>query len=670
MKRLAYLEKDSMTTRTSLSVAGIALVLLGFAGCGGSERRFGATGGKSGSSQGGIGGSSGRAQGGTAGVEAEAGEGGVADDGGTGGVGGEAGVSMDAGAGGMAGERSVDSRLTIASPSLAAGKTYVAYTGTISASGGERYTWSLSKGTLPAGVMLQGAQTATVTISGTATEAGQFPLTLSVTDGVATKTVDVTLSVTHTALFLSDRTAMGVNELFVTEIGGETAPAPVRLSASFPTGGGVSSYAWSPDGSKVLYLATQASTGTAELWLASLAAPGNAQRVSASGVAIGQFAWLGAGNIAAYSASNGDTYLTDLANSPPSVGKLVVAGKISAATLRPSPNGKSVGIQLPGTNANDVSYATWAAGTATAVPLITVQGSGPSFSYDGRYSVITSGPSGYWFDHSIASPMGNSLASSNGINFAWHPSTQSLFLAAGTGASYELSRVDFSSAGMTKTILVSASSCSNSQLRWSPDGKHGLYVCANDVRGIANLPTAAAGSDFSLLPSGFLSNAFTGITTSGWSPDSKWVALRADRDADGQFDLQLIRWSTPGVAYKPHATSSGSGVTTWAFAQNSRSVAFVGTVSPYANAALYLGQLPATGTPPTATLASAPAGAVVQADVNWLPGSRVIAYRAVVDGASQLFAVAVGADGSAGSVVPVSGASGSGVGSYLLAPSR
>jgi len=648
----------------------VALALLGFAGCSSSERRFGASGGKSGSSPDGSGGSSGRSQGGTAGIEAEAGEGGVADDGGRGGVGGEAGASMDAGAGGMAGESSVDSRLTIAPPSLTAGKTYVAYTGRISASGGERYTWSLSKGTLPAGMMLQGAQTATVAISGTATEAGRFPITLSVTDGVATKTVDVTLSVTHTALFLSDRTAVGVNELFITEIGAETAPAPVRLSASFPMGGGVTSYAWSPDGSKVLYLATEPLNGKAELWLASLVAPGNAQRVSASGLAIGQFAWLAAGNIAAYSAYNGDTYLTDLATSPPSAGKLVVTGKTSAATLRPSPNGKSVGIQLPATNANEVSYATWASGTATAVPLIIVQGSGPTYSYDGRYSVITSGPSGYWFDHSIASPMGNSLGSSNGINFAWHPTAQSLFLATGTGSTYELSRAEFTSAGMTKTALVTGGSCNNSQLRWSPDGKNGLYTCGNDVRGIANLPTAVAGSEFSLLPSGFLSNSFTGIATSGWSPDSKWIALRADRDVDGQYDLQLIRWSTPGVAYKPHAASSGSGVTTWAFAQNSRSVAFVGTVSPYANAALYLGQLPATGAPPIATLASAPAGAVVQSDVNWLPGARVIAYRAVVDGAAQLFAVAVGVDGTAGSVLPVSGASGSGVGSFQLAPVR
>jgi len=197
-----------------------------------------------------------------------------------------------------------------------------------------------------------------------------------------------------------------------------------------------------------------------------------------------------------------------------------------------------------------------------------------------------------------------------------------------------------------------------------------LYGCAGDVRGIGNLPNAVAGADFSLLPSGFLSNTFTDTWTVGWSPDSKWIAVRADRDVDARYDLQLIRWSAPGFAYKPHANSIGSGVATWAFAQNSQTVAFVGAISPQANAGLYLGKLPAAGAPPPATLVSAPASAVVQNDINWLPGSRSIAYRASVSGSAQLFALPIAADGTAGNAVSISGASGSGVSSYQLAPVR
>jgi hypothetical protein len=124
------------------------------------------------------------------------------------------------------------------------------------------------------------------------------------------------------------------------------------------------------------------------------------------------------------------------------------------------------------------------------------------------------------------------------------------------------------------------------------------------------------------------------------------------------------------VAYKPHANSIAPGVTTWAFAPNSQSVAFVGTIAPQNNLGLYLSKLPASGAPPTATLVSAPANAVVQTDINWLPGSHVLAYRAVVSGAAQLFAIPIAADGTAGSVISVSGTSVSGVSSFQLAPTR
>jgi len=114
----------------------------------------------------------------------------------------------------------------------------------------------------------------------------------------------------------------------------------------------------------------------------------------------------------------------------------------------------------------------------------------------------------------------------------------------------------------------------------------------------------------------------------------------------------------------------GAGVTNWAFAPHSQSIAFVGTIAPQNNAGLYLTKLPTSGAPPTATLVSSPASSVVQTDINWLPGSRVITYRATESGAAQLFAVPVAADGTAGSALPISGVSGSGVSSYQLAPTR
>jgi len=619
------------------------------------------------------GGASGTA--GTAGTSTDGGEAGAAEGGAAGSDarGGTAGTADDGGSSGTAGDSNVDTELAIAPPTLTPAKTYVAFSAKIHASGASQYTWSITSGTLPAGLALQGEQSATLTIAGTATEAGQFPITISVTDGSITKSVDVTLVVTHSALFLSDRSAAGVNELFLTEIGGESAAAPVRLSGSLPTGGNVSSYAWSPDGSKVLYLATPVVGGAAELWVASLASPGTAQRVSAVGVSVSQMVWLRAGNVAAYTTSAGDTYLAELSGAIPGGSKLAVTGPGTPSALAPSPNGSSLTVGTSefessiGMDLQTVTYVTWSPTVPKAVKIYSraLADSSLTFSYDGRFGFNVNG----WWDLSLAAPSYSNLGSTAGYYTSLSPGAQALLISE-SGSTRTLSVGVFEGGSLKTTVLAQGTACQFFPGPWSPDGNDAVFRCANDVRGIDQVATATVGTDFSLLPSGFLSNAFTDSTTVSWSPDSKWIALRADRDIDSQYDLYVVRWSAPGVAYNAHANSIGAGVTAWVFAPNSRSVAFVGGIAPQSNAGLYLTTLPTTGAPPTAALVSSPLNAVVQADINWLPGSRVITYRATVSDAAQLFAVPVAADGTAGTPVPVSGASGSGVTSYQLAPIR
>jgi hypothetical protein len=638
------------------------------------ERRTCPVGGAAGVAGGTSAGAGGKAmaaagKGGSGGANAQAGEAGSTDDAGSGGTG------EEAGSGGMAGDASVELELAIAKPTLATGKTYVPFTGKISASGAAQYNWSITSGALPVGLGLQGAESATVTIAGNPSEAGQFPLGLSVTDGTTTKSVDVTLVITHSALFLSDRNVAGVSELFLTEIGGASVAAPVRLNAPLPSGGGVSSYSWSPDGSKVMYLATQSSGGAAELWVSSLATPGTAQRVSAAGVAVSQIVWLATGYIAAYITSAGDAYLVDLSGAAPGMSKLAVSGPATPDSLTASPNGASL---IVGTAVSASLYAlssvTWAGGTPKSVtfePGAPINA--PTYSYDGRYGVANSANGGKWWDFSSASPVAADLGFVN-FSFSWSLRANAVVYAEAASftptVTAKLSRAVFNGGTFTSSTLVAGSSCGLTAAPWSPDGNHVLFRCNVDVRGVANVITAPTGTDFSLLPSGFLSNSFTDIPTAAWSPDSKWIALRADRDADAQYDLQLIRWSSPGIAYKPHPNTSGSGVTTWAFAPNSQLVAFVGKIAPQGNSGLYFSKLPSSGAPPTATLVSAPANAAVQNDINWLPGSRTISYRAVISGVPQLFALPVTADGTAGTPIPISGVSGSGVTSYQLAPTH
>jgi len=318
------------------------------------------------------------------------------------------------------------------------------------------------------------------------------------------------------------------------------------------------------------------------------------------------------------------------------------------------------------------AYVTWETGSPKAGTF----GGGASnfygYSYDGRFVATTRSGIGSLVDLSATPPTGNNLGPS--FTAAWSPNSE-LLLYYGDWASSDdpakLKLGTFNGGTLTSTLLVPSSACNGIAVApWSPDGKNGLFSCGRDLRGISNVATATVSTDFSLLPSGFLSNAFTDTYDVRWSPNSQWVALRSDRDVNNQFDLYLTRWSTPGALYKPHANSIAPGVTTWAFSQNSQSVAFVGTIAPQNNAGLYLTKLPTSGAPPTATLVSTPTTSTVQTDLNWLPGSRVIAYRATVSGAAQLFALPVAADGTPGSVVSISGVSGSGVSSYQLAPTR
>jgi Tol biopolymer transport system component len=666
-------------SRANSFVGLLVVVSLGIAACSSSARDFDDAGAGAGSSAGGNA-AGGRADSAGNGGAARAGaNNGIAgeSDAGSGGLGapggGDAGAADNAGAAGTG--VIVDTVLTITQATLATGKTYVPYTSMVSASGGASYTWSLASGALPAGLSLQSTTSAAVKIAGTPSEAGQFPITLSVTDGSSTATVDLTLAVTHSVLFLSDRNATGVNELFLTDVGASTVPTPTRLNASFPTGGGVSSYAWSPDGSKVLYLATQSSGGAAELWVAPLATPGTAQRVSAVGAIVSQFVWLLAGNIGAYSTADGNTYLVDLSGPTPGASKIALSGSGTQLALLVSPNGKSLIVG----SANDMvaayTYVSGTVDTPTAVflnPGLNNMLNEPDFSYDGRFAAAESSNGCIWWDLSLTSPTPGALGPSD-CSFLWSPNADAFVYAKLRNASppTELFLATFNGGSLTSTALIADGACSSTAVApWSPDGKNALFRCGADLRAISNVTTAAVSTDFSLLPSGFLANAFTDIESVSWSPDSQWIALRADRDANAQYDLFLIRWSAPGIAYRPHANSIAPGVATWAFAQNSQSVAFVGTISPHADAGLYLGNLPINGAPPTATLVSAATNSVVQNDINWLPGSRVIVYRAAVSGGTQLFEIPVTADGVAGAVTPISGLSGSGITSYLLAPSH
>jgi putative Ig domain-containing protein len=135
--------------------------------------------------------------------------------------------------------------LTVTTSTLRIATTGIAYTATLSASGGGSLTWSLAAGSLPAGLQLA----ANGTISGTPTAVGSSTFTVKVTDGSRSSTRELSLRVI--APFAAATPAMQPGEV--------GRPLTVSLSAT----GGITPYAWSlGSGTLPAGLLLDASTGT------------------------------------------------------------------------------------------------------------------------------------------------------------------------------------------------------------------------------------------------------------------------------------------------------------------------------------------------------------------------------------------------------------------------
>jgi hypothetical protein len=110
------------------------------------------------------------------------------------------------------------------------------------------------------------------------------------------------------------------------------------------------------------------------------------------------------------------------------------------------------------------------------------------------------------------------------------------------------------------------------------------------------------------------------------------------------------------------------GVSAYQFAPSSERIAYVGILGSATVPQLYVSPLPTLGLPGAAVQLST--GTSVQNDIAWLPGSRVVLYRANDPGGYQLHHVLLASDGTASTPLSTSGPSGGGVTSYQIAPVR
>jgi len=143
-------------------------------------------------------------------------------------------------------------QLKIATPTLPAAQTQGSYQASLAASGGKApYTWSVTSGTLPAGVALTSA---TGTISGTPTQTGAFSFGVQVRDSSSP------LQTASTSLTLNVSSATSSLKIVNTSL--PSGQVGVTYQTSNAASGGTSPYTWSiTSGALPVGLALSASSG-------------------------------------------------------------------------------------------------------------------------------------------------------------------------------------------------------------------------------------------------------------------------------------------------------------------------------------------------------------------------------------------------------------------------
>jgi hypothetical protein len=282
--------------------------------------------------------------------------------------------------------------LTVATASLSSGTVGTAYSQTLAASGGTGgYTWSISSGTLPAGLNLSAAGT----ISGTPTATGTANLTVQVKDSsgaaaskpftlaVAAPTLIITTASlsngTVGAAYSQTLTASGGTGGYTWSISSGTLPAGLNLSAA----GTISGTPTAPGTASLTVQVTDSSgTAASKPFTLTIAAP--PLIITTSGLAAGE---QGAPYLQVLAATGGiGSYTWSIA-----------AGTLPAG-LNMDGSGRIFGT-ISGATATFTAQATDAAGTTASKAFTLTVTPGPSFT---SQTTLATGVIGTAYDSAAA----------------------------------------------------------------------------------------------------------------------------------------------------------------------------------------------------------------------------------------------------------------------------
>lgn len=581
--------------------------------------------------------------------------------------------------------------LILLSADLPGAVQYATYTATVGAIGGSGagYTWTVSAGTLPPGLMLSPTGTPEATISGRPTDTGLFLFTLQVTDSDgATSTADFQIEVTAADrwfAWVGDTRVDAQVEVFVAGLPGISDPTPVPVSPPLPGGNAATSNRYtqfSPDGTKIAFRGDFQTDGVNELFVVDLsgAAPGPAMVVNGplvSGGVVTEFAWSPDSTRIAYQADQdtdgvSELFVVDVSGPVPGPsvkvsGPMVPGGFVQSQDFSWSPDGSRIAYQADELVDNDLEIFVVDVGGAVPGPSQRVNGPLPAGADTDDRWVWT--PSGthiiyqadqdvldvqevYMVDVSGPTPgtpvkLNGPMISGGDVGTSdWDiaVSPDGLWMSyvadQDTDGTEELYVVDISGPTPGAPVKVSGPAQSftdNINVAWSPAGSKLAYVADESASSVYEVyyVNLTGGSPEPAVrihpPIPSFGRVAAGAAALAWSSDGARIAYRADTVVDNAFQVEVvdITGSTPSapmVVVPPRST--GKTIDAFAFSPDGTRVAARGENVVEGDDELFVTDLvgPNAGVVVSVTGPPLTGGAV--RDMLWVGDSRHIVVEA------------------------------------------
>lgn len=554
----------------------------------------------------------------------------------------------------------VGTALLIETPAIPRATFDVPYTATIVASGGTDagYIWSISDGSLPAGLTLGANGTPSTTISGTPTSFGTRTFTVEVRDsGNNVARQSYTLSVLGPQRYVSwvgDTAVDNDISVFVVDITTSTVPgAPIQISPLAPGVGDAGTTAgdlqFSPDNTKIAFIGDFLTDGVEELFVVDLSGPAplTAVRVSGPSIAAGDitnYFWSPDSRWIAYQGDQETDGVTEIyvvdttAPTPTAVkvnGPMVTGGDVGADDFGFSAD--STWLYYNADQEVDNSFYLYIVDLTAPTPGIGVRvhpdllgstadvgTSGTFFTPDGSRLIYVADQETVDVDELWMVPLagrvpgapqklsGTMVAGGDVDDFDTFLSPDGNYVAyiadAETDVFSEVWVVDISGPVPSAPVKVSAPmqpTGDATMVSWSPDSTRLMYLADQDTEGVVEIYVVGIGGALPATPVKVNAPLPTGrlvvsSLTNGfvWSPDGTWVAYRADTAVDSAFHLFVVPMTAagPGTAVQLSTHTGAQDIENFLFSPDGQRIAYRGDDLVLGRDDLYVVDL-SSGTP-------------------------------------------------------------------------